>query len=54
MTRDDETCLRIGREIVRMIHELRDAAAGDTGYTRRRFTFGANGEVYVFIATLRT
>jgi hypothetical protein len=46
MTKDDETCLKLGRELVRMIHELQDVSQNDVGYTRRRFTF-PGGEVHL-------
>lgn len=50
MTRDDEVCLKLGREVVRMIHDLRKRVpAGDTGYGRRKFTF-PGGEVQLILA----
>jgi len=49
MSHDDETCLKLGREVVRLIHELLSSAKADTGYTRRTFSF-PGGEVYLFIA----
>jgi len=39
MMRDDEVCLKLGREIVRMIRELQKATNAETGYTRREFTY---------------
>lgn len=48
MSRDDEQCLRLGREVVRMIGELRGTAGSDAGYTRRTFTF-PGGEVTMFL-----
>lgn len=48
MSHDDEVCLKLGREIVRMIRDLRVAGA-DAGYGRRKFTF-PGGEVHVVIA----
>lgn len=49
MTRDDEICLAVGREMVRLFRELLAMTQDDTGYTRRRFTF-PEGEAFVFIA----
>ena len=49
VTRDDETCLKLGREVVRMIHELRDATQGERGYSSRKFTY-PGGAVHIFIA----
>ena len=48
MTQDDETCLKLGREVVRMIHELLDTAQGEAGYASRKFTF-PGGRVHLFI-----
>lgn len=48
MTKDDETCLKLGREIVRLINELNKTARGDTGYSRRKFTY-PGGSVHLFI-----
>jgi hypothetical protein len=47
VTQDDETCLKLGREIVRMVHEMN--ALGETAYTRRTFTY-PGGAVYLFVA----
>lgn len=52
MTPDDQTCLDLGREIIRLIRELRGVARDETGYTRRTFSF-MGGEVYVFIVNDR-
>lgn len=49
MTRDDEVCLKLGREIVRMIRDVRSVAGNETGYARRKFTFPGGG-VHVLIA----
>ena len=48
MTHDDEVCLKLGREVVRMIHEVRKATGEDVGYSRRTFTF-PGGEVVLLI-----
>lgn len=48
MTHDDEVCLKLGREVVRMIHDVRKVSQGDTAYTRRTFTF-PGGEVEILI-----
>lgn len=49
MTHDDEVCLKLGREIVRMIHDVRKVTHGETGYARRTFTY-PGGEVQLFLA----
>jgi hypothetical protein len=49
MTRDDETFLKLGKEVVRMIQDLRQVSGGETGYTRRCLTF-PGGEVHVILA----
>lgn len=49
MSRDDEQCLKLGREIVRMIADVRKVTQGETGYARRKLTF-PGGEVHVLIA----
>lgn len=48
MTHDQEVCLKLGGEIVRMIRDLRDVSGPDTGYARRQFTF-PGGAVQVLI-----
>jgi len=48
MTRDDMACLNVGREVVRMIHELRAKAKQDIGFTRRSISF-PGGEVILLI-----
>ncbi len=49
MNRDDEACLKLGREVVRMINELRAMTGEDTGYVRREINF-LGGSVHLFIA----
>jgi hypothetical protein len=49
MSRDDEECLRLGREIIRMIHDVRKVAKEETGYARRKFTY-PGGEVHIIVA----
>ena len=49
MTRDDQVCLALGREVVRMIHDVRKVAGPDVGYARRTFSY-PGGAVEVFIA----
>lgn len=48
MTRDNEQFLKIGREIVRMIHDVRNVAGNETAYARRKFTF-PGGECHIFV-----
>jgi hypothetical protein len=38
----------LGREVARMIHDLRSVSGEETGFARRTFNIG--GEVHVFIA----
>ncbi len=47
MTQDDEVCLKLGREIVRMVHDLR-AMGDEASYGRRKFTY-PGGEFYVIL-----
>jgi len=48
-TRDDEQCMKLGREIVRMIRDVRKISKGlDAGYARRTFTF-PGGEVQILV-----
>jgi hypothetical protein len=49
MTREDEACLNLGREVMRMIIDIRAVTTTEHAYARRRFTF-TGGEVYVLIA----
>jgi hypothetical protein len=49
MNHDDEVCLRLGREVVRMIHDVRRLAKAETGYARRTITY-PGGEVILFVA----
>lgn len=48
MTKDDEVCLKLGREVVRMIHDVRKASGDETGYARRHITF-PGGDVHMLI-----
>jgi len=52
MTREDEVCLKLGREIARMIRELHEVAGTDVGFTRRTFTF-PGGAVELFLVKER-
>ena len=49
MNADDLQFLKIGREVVRMIYEVRAVAAEDAGYARRTFTF-PGGQVEMLLA----
>lgn len=49
MTKDDEACLKLGREVSRMIRDVVATPGGDTAYGRRRITF-PGGEVHLLIA----
>ena len=48
MTHDEEVCLKLGQEVVRMIHDVRRVTQGETGYARRTFTY-PGGEVVLLI-----
>jgi hypothetical protein len=48
MTRDDEACLKLGREVSRILSDLRKVAGDETGYARRRITF-PGGAVDLFL-----
>lgn len=48
MTHDEEVYLKLGREVVRMIAELNKTSQGETGYSRRRFTYRGGG-VHIFL-----
>jgi hypothetical protein len=52
MSHDDEVCLKLGREIVRMIRDLWKTPKADVAYGRRHITF-TGGEVYVLLANNR-
>ncbi len=39
VTPDDEQCLKLGREVVRMIRHVMQAGQGETAYARRCLTF---------------
>jgi hypothetical protein len=41
--------LSLGREIVRMIHDIRRVSKNETAYARRKFTF-PGGEVHLLLA----
>jgi hypothetical protein len=48
MSHEDQQCLKLGREIVRMIHDVRTVAGTDAGYARRLFTF-PGGSVHLLL-----
>ena len=49
MSKDDEQCLKLGREVVRMIRDLKKVVAGkDTGFARQEVTF-PGGSVHLFV-----
>jgi hypothetical protein len=48
MTHDDEVCLKLGREVVRMIRDVQTTAQADAGFARRRLTF-PGGAVHLFV-----
>lgn len=52
MSHDDEVCLKLGREVIRMIRGLRKDTSGEYGYARRMFTF-PGGSVEMIIASHR-
>jgi len=39
MTAEEQACLRLGREVARMIHDVRKASGSYVSYARRKFTF---------------
>ena len=53
MSHDDEVCLKLGREIVRMIRDLKKSAGDELGYARRVFTY-PGGEAHVILANHKT
>ena len=51
MDKHDQACLKLGREVVRMINDLRKRVpAGDVGYGRRHIFF-PGGDVYLIVAS---
>jgi hypothetical protein len=46
---EDDVHRKLGKEIIRMIHDVRTGAGADVGYARRKFTF-PGGAVHIFIA----
>jgi hypothetical protein len=46
---DDKACLKMGREVARMIADVRKVAKGDDGYARRKISF-PGGSVHMFLA----
>lgn len=48
MSREEEQHMKVGREIVRMIHDVRKVAGQETGYARRKFTY-PGGECHIFV-----
>jgi len=49
MNHDDEVCLKLGREVVRMIRDIRKTAGVGSAYATRKLTF-PGGEVYMLLA----
>lgn len=49
MSHDDEQCLKLGWEIVRMIRSLDKESSGERGYARRVFTY-PGGEAHIILA----
>jgi hypothetical protein len=49
MTHDEKICLELGIELLRMVHDLRKATQGETGYARRKLAF-PGGEVHLLVA----
>lgn len=39
MTKDEDMIVRLGTEMVKMIHELKGKTGDDIGYSRRMFTY---------------
>jgi hypothetical protein len=53
LSREDEQCLRLGREIVRLITDLRSVPAArgtDVAYALRDISF-PGGRAYIFVTT---
>jgi hypothetical protein len=48
MSAEDEVCLEMGREVLRMIRDIHQVAGGELGFARRRFTFN-NGSVELLL-----
>lgn len=48
MTQDEAQFMKLGKEIVRMIHDVRKVAKDETGYARRTFTY-PGGECCIFV-----
>ena len=48
MKRQDEQCLALGKEIVRMVGDVVSAPATGVAYGRRRFTY-PGGEFHLFL-----
>lgn len=49
MTQDEESYMKLGKELVRMIYDVRKVSGDEDGYARRKFTFN-DGQVIVFVA----
>jgi hypothetical protein len=51
MSRDDQQCLNLGREVIRMLRDLKIVAArnpGDTAYAKRTITYpGGSFDLWV-------
>lgn len=49
LTKDQEQCLALGKEVVRMINDTRAAVArGDVAYARRNITF-PGGSIWLIV-----
>lgn len=48
MTKDEKTFLNLGKEVVRMIHDVQKTAKTDAGYARRNITF-PGGAINLFV-----
>lgn len=51
-SRNDQQCLALGKDILRMINDLRKTAGADAGYARRKITF-PGGEVHMLICNTK-
>jgi hypothetical protein len=49
LSHEDEQCMKLGREIVRMIRDLAKTAGRERGYALRRFTY-PGGEAHIIVA----
>ena len=46
---EDRECLRLGREMLRLMREVYSTPQSDVAYCRRRFTMRQGGAVNVFV-----